>query len=92
MLGLFDEFWVGISHLLHQRRGEFMNERLVQAEGPPVARGPAQDAAQDVAPPLVGGEDAVGDAEGEHPDVVGDHPDGDAVLVVVGPPGEVADR
>ena len=42
------------------------------AEQPAVANGAAQDAPQDVAAPLVGRADAVGDEERHRPGVIGD--------------------
>jgi hypothetical protein len=38
-----------------------------------VAHGAPQDAAQDVSPPLVGGQHAIGDQEARSPQVIGDH-------------------
>jgi hypothetical protein len=53
-----------------------MQKRSVESQLLPVAQGPPHDPAQDVSPPLVGGEDAVGDQERGCAGVVGDHPGG----------------
>jgi hypothetical protein len=50
----------------------------------PKRDGAAQEAAQDVAAAVVGGQDAVGDGERQRAQVVGDHAHGDGVLAVVG--------
>ena len=48
-------------------------ERLAAAQQAAVAHRPPDDPAQDVAAPLVRGQDAVGDEERDRPAVVGDH-------------------
>ena len=60
---------------------------------PPVPRRPAQQPPQHVAPPLVGGHDAVAYHEGGGTDVIGDHPQGHVLLLVlsVGHPRDFAD-
>ena len=58
----------GVHHLIQ--------EGIVDAQQLPVAGGPAQQTAQHIAPPLVGGQDAVADHEGGGADVVGDDPQG----------------
>ena len=47
-----------------------------------VARGAAQDAAQDVAAAFVARHDAVGDQEGQRARVVGDDAEGQVVILV----------
>ena len=51
---------------------DLIEERFVHAQQLAVTRGAAQQAAQDVAPALVGGENAVADHEGRRTDMVGD--------------------
>ncbi len=63
---------VGIAHELDDDPGGLLEERLVTSQEAAVSHGPADDAAQHVASPLVGGQDAVGDEEGDGPRVVGD--------------------
>ena len=66
----------------------FVQEGLVDAQQLAMAGRPAQQAAQNVAPALVGGEHAVADHKGGRADVVGDDPQGDVLLPglpVVGP-------
>ncbi len=66
---------------------ELVEERLVEAQRQAAeAGGAAEDLAQDVAASLVGGEDAVGDGEGQRADVVGDaaHRGGGLGVVAVG--------
>ena len=66
---------------------------LVDPQELAVAGGPAEKAAQDVAPALVGGEDAVADHEGGGADVVGDDPEGHVTLpaLAVAGTGDVGD-
>ena len=51
---------------------DLIEERLVDAQQLAVARGAAEQAAQDVAAAFVGGQDAVADHEGRRADMVGD--------------------
>ena len=60
-----------------------MNKGIVLVELAGVARGAAQDAAQDVPTALVGRHCAVGHGETEGADVVGDDLHGDAVFAAV---------
>jgi hypothetical protein len=71
---LVDQFGEGLAHLGHQRADQAMEERLAQPELMAVARGPADDAPQDVAAPLVRRQHAVDNQEGAGADVVGDYP------------------
>ena len=70
-------------HSFTQRANQLMNEGVVLIELAGIARGAAQDAAQDVPPALVGGHRAVGHGEAERTHVVGDDLHGDAVLTAV---------
>ena len=63
----------GVHHLIQ--------EGIVDAQQLPVAGGPAQQTPQHIAPPLVGGQDAVADHEGSGADVVGDDPQGHIPLL-----------
>ena len=67
-----DEVRVGLAHDVDDDRGRLGQERLAPAEQPAVADGAAEDPAQDVAAPLVRGQDVVGDEERDRPRVVGD--------------------
>ena len=73
---------VGAAHHLAQHRHQLVQERLLEAQPHAVAHRPAQDAAQHVAAPLVARDHAVGQQEGDRPQVVGDHPQGDVLLRV----------
>ena len=81
------ELAVVIAHPLDHHVGAAVQEGLTEAEVAPVAHGPAQDAAQDVAAAVVARPAAVGHGEGQGTDVVGDHLHAHALLVVaaVGP-------
>ena len=69
----------GVAHLVE--------EGLVDAQQLAVAGGPAEQAAEHIAPALVGGQHAVADHEGGGADVVGDHPEGHILLVALAVPG-----
>ena len=75
----------GVAHLVQ--------EGLVHPQQLTVAGGPAQQAAQHIAPALVGGEHPVADHKGGGADVVGDDPQGHVhtVALAVGGPGELGD-
>ena len=80
---------VGIGALVLMDHGvhHLVEEGVVDAQELAVAGGPAQQAAQHVAPALVAGQDAVADHEDGGADVVGDDPEGDILgmtLAVVG--------
>ena len=80
---------VDLDHGLH----DLIEEGTVHAQELAVTGGPAQQAAQDVAPALVAGQDAVADEEAGGPDMVRDDAQGHIVLValaVVGA-GDLAD-
>ena len=68
-------------------------ERVIDAEQLSVTAGAADDAAEDVSAPFVGGNHAVGDHEHGASHVVGDDTDGDVVVLVltVGLAGNFAD-
>ena len=80
---LVDEVRVGGAVLVDDRLADLVEEGLVHAEELAVARGAAQQAAQDVAAALVGGQHAVADEEGCGADVVGDDAQGDVVPVAL---------
>ena len=63
----------GVHHLIQ--------EGIVDTQQLPVAGGPAQQTPQHIAPPFVGGQDAVADHEGGGADVVGDDPQGHIPLL-----------
>ena len=77
------ELQVGAAHHLAQHRHQLVQERLLEAQAHAVAHRAAEDAAQHVAAPLVAGDDAVGEQEGDRPQVVGDHPQRDVLLRVL---------
>ena len=61
-----------------------MEKRLLQVQGlVAIADGPAEDATNDVAPTFVARHHAVGNGEGDGPDVIGDHAEGNAHLLVL---------
>ena len=76
------QFGEEATHLLFEDGEELAEERLHEADVPAVARGAAQQAAQDVAAAFVGRHDAVGDGEGERAQVVGDHAHGNRGFVL----------
>ena len=63
---------IGIAHEVDDDLGGGRQEGLVPAEQPTMPHGTADDPAQDVAAPLVGGQDTVRDEERDGPRVVGD--------------------
>ena len=75
----------GVAHLVQ--------EGVVHTQELAMAGGPAQQAAQHIAPALVGGEHAVADHEGGGADVVGDDPQGHVggVALAVGGAGNLGD-
>ena len=70
-----------------------VQEGVVHTQELAVAGGPAQQAAQHIAPALVGGQHAVADHEGGGADVVGDHAQGHVggVALAVGGTGNLGD-
>ena len=66
--------------LVDHRVTDGIQEGLVHPQQLAVAGRPAEQAAQDVAPALVGGEHAVADHEGGGADMVGDDPEGYVLL------------
>ncbi len=59
----FDELRIGRAHFLHERRDEFVEEQVVCAEFLAVPNRATNDPAQDIAPALIAGQDAVDDQE-----------------------------
>ena len=66
------ELGIRVTELADQRVDQRVEERLGNAQAFPVAHGAPHDFAQDVAAPLVGRHDAVGDEEGHRAEVIGD--------------------
>ena len=64
---------IGGAHLAHQHRHQLRQQRLARAHHLGMAHGAAEDAAEHVAAPLVGGQHAVGDQEGAGAQVVRHH-------------------
>ena len=62
---------------LHDGIHHLIKEGVVHAQELAVPGSPPQQAAHDIAAPLVGGQDAVADHEDGGPDMVGDHAQGD---------------
>ncbi len=71
-LSTLHEDGIRLAHEVDDDLGRLGQEGLPPTQQAPVAHGPPDDAAQHVAAPLVGGQDAVGDEEGDGPRVVGD--------------------
>ncbi len=71
-LAVFDDLGIGRAHELDHAVDEAHEERVLDAEQPPVTHRPAQEAAQHVAAALVARDDAVGDEERHGPGVIGD--------------------
>ena len=69
---LVEQFAIGVAHDPEQDGHVLAEERALEPQEPPVANGPAQQAAQHIARPVVGGQHAVGQHEGHGPDVVRD--------------------
>ncbi len=86
-----DQLGIGRSHDVHHHAGGLVEEGIGQADQLPEPQRPADQAAQHVAPTLVGGHDAVGEQEGDRAAVVADDAQGGVVLVVVavGHPGDL---
>ena len=80
LLGL-GQLGEGRPHLRRQGGNQVVEEGLLLAELVAVADGAANDAAQDITPPLVARGDAIDDEEGGGADVVGDDPQGLGVPV-----------
>jgi hypothetical protein len=74
---------VGAAHAVDHRLHHLHQRGLAAPQQPGVAHRAAQDAAQHVAAPLVGGEDAVGQQEGGGARVVGQHAVRDPRLALV---------
>ena len=76
-----------VDHGVH----DLIQERLVHAQELAVASGPAQQAAQHIAPALVGGEDTVANHERGRPDMVRDDPQGHIpfLALAIERPGEL---
>ena len=65
------QFRVGIAHLLGQLGYQSIEENLLSSQLATVTHGATDDATQDIATPLVGGHDTIGDQECAGADVVG---------------------
>ena len=74
-----DEVRVRLAHDVDDHPGRLGHERLLPAEQPAVAHGPAEDPAQDVAAALVRGQDVVADEERDGARVVGDDLEAEAL-------------
>ena len=69
--------------LVYDHVDDLIEERLVHAEELSVTRGAAEQTAEDIAPALVGGKDAVADHKGRAADVVGDDAQGNVHLMAL---------
>ena len=67
------QFGPGSAHDFGQRADQFVEEGFREAELVAMPRRAADDAAQDIAAPFVGGQHAIGDQEGRGADVIGHH-------------------
>ena len=76
------ELAVGPGHRFVDDRQEPAEERGLETEAHAVTHRPPEQAAQHVATPVVGGNDAIGEQESGGAEVVGDHPQGGVVLGV----------
>ncbi len=86
---------LGIMALIFLDHGiaDLIEEGLIHPQELAVAGGPAEKAAEDIAPAFIGGEHAVADHKGGRTDVVGDDPEGYVglgALLIVGP-GDLRD-
>ena len=63
-----------LAHLSHQRRHQTVHQRRVDTQQVRMTHRPAHDPAQDIAPPLVRRQHAVGDQKGRRAQVIRDHP------------------
>ena len=78
------QFRISLAHFLNQRRYEFAEEGFaLSEEGVGIAYGAAQDAADDIACLGVGGKLAIGDGEGDGPQVVRNDAHGHIHLLVL---------
>ena len=75
---------VMVTHVLDNLVRDLGQERLIETELAPKARGPAQDHAQHVIPADVAGQRAVGNQEGRRATVIGNHAIGHDVLIDLG--------
>ena len=90
-LALRGELGVATAHQLDHPVGVAGQKARLKADLAAVLDGAADDAPQDVAAVLVGGDDAIGDQEGGRAGVIGQDPQRlvDRVLVAVAPSGEL---
>ena len=73
LLAVLDELRIRAAHLLDHGVGEPGQERRLHADAQTVLRSATDDAAQDVAAPLVRRRDAVADEERHAATVIGEH-------------------
>ena len=73
LVAVLDELRIRLAHLLDHDVGEAGQERRLHPDAQAVLRGAPDDAAQDVAAPLVRRRDALGDDERHAAAVVGEH-------------------
>ena len=90
-----DQFRVARAEDVADRVGDRTEERVREAEHPPLARGAPQQAAQHVAAALVRGQQSGADHDRDRAAVVGDHAEGDILLrhgrTVASPRGALGD-
>ena len=67
-------------HLLYRRQSQFRKEWFVQSQSLTKESRPSQQPPQNVAPPLVAGDNTVGDKEGYGATVVSQYPQGDIII------------
>ena len=67
-----DKFRKCLPHFRHQDGHQTMHDGIPAAQDMHVAHGAAHDPAQDIATPLIGGKDAIGNEERGGPQVIGD--------------------
>jgi len=86
-VGVVGQLGVGGAHLGHGGLHQDRRHQSVDTEGEGMADGPADDAAQHVAPVLVGREHPIADQEAHRPTVVGEDAQRgvDGGIVAVGP-------
>ena len=82
-VALAGDVGVGVAHHVDGDVGEARHHELLGAEQVGVAHGAPDDPSQHVAARLVGREHPVGDEHRRRAGVLGEHPDGEAVAVVV---------
>ena len=91
MAAFLNHLGKGRAHLVRDRGGQFVDEGILLTQPAAVAGGPAQESAQHIPRPLVGGDGAVGYGECKGPHMVGDDLHGHGGFAAVFPPRQLGD-